>query len=140
MKPRSALWPSMATGTTWWPSASAERTALRIASPSASGPASQNRCRTPQPTEGTRGEGMWPRVVLWPSAASRRAAPLPPGVAEETGDRQHDPEHARAGGDEHHQEHDQGHGDRQTAPDVRDRKSTSELQSLMRISYAVFCW
>src|SRR3546814_1883731 len=102
----------MATGTTWWPSASAERTALRIASPSASGPASQNRCRTPQPTEGTRGEGMWPRVVLWPSAASRRAAPLPPGVAEETGDRQHDP---------------------------RSEEHTSELQSLMRISYAVLC-
>src|SRR5690606_20970065 len=59
-----ALWPSIATGTTWWSSASAASTAAVTASASASGPALQKRCRTPQPTVGTRGSGMAPRVPV----------------------------------------------------------------------------
>ena len=52
MKATSALWPSIATATTWSPAASARLTAAVTSSASVSGPSLQNRCRTPQPTFG----------------------------------------------------------------------------------------
>src|SRR6478672_134625 len=62
MKARSALWPRMATGTTWWPVSTVSLTAARTASPSSSGPGWQKRCTTPQPTEGDTGSVMSPRL------------------------------------------------------------------------------
>src|SRR5690606_28455442 len=72
MIPRSALWPSMATATTWWSSARADSTAAVTASASARGPSLQKRWRTPQPTEGTSASGM-------ARGYRRSARPLPDG-------------------------------------------------------------
>src|SRR5947209_19455734 len=55
MKPRSALWPSTANGTTWWSSSWQDFTAASTAWRSASSPTTQNRCRQPQPSEGVTG-------------------------------------------------------------------------------------
>src|SRR5206468_12589293 len=60
---RSALWPRMATGTTWWSGASvASATAAAIAAASAIGDTLQKRCRTPQPWLGVTGS-MAPMLV-----------------------------------------------------------------------------
>ena len=56
--PRSALWPSIATQSAWWPSASSDGTAstMRLPPPARARPArdrrGSTRCRTPQPTDG----------------------------------------------------------------------------------------
>src|SRR5438067_377652 len=55
MKPRSALWPRTAKGTTWWSSSWQDFTAASTAWRSASSPTMQNRCRQPQPSEGVTG-------------------------------------------------------------------------------------
>ncbi len=62
MSATSALWPSMATETTWTPSASADFTAAVTASASAMGLTRAKRCSTPCPTVGSRGSGMTLRV------------------------------------------------------------------------------
>ena len=79
MNERSALWPSIAAGTTCRSSASAAFTAAVTASASAR-PSLQNRWRTPHPTDGSSGAGMAPRLPTCPADPEVRRAT--PSVAE----------------------------------------------------------
>src|SRR3546814_10524555 len=79
-----------------------------------------------RPPRSTRTDTLFPYTTLFRSLAAHSAFLARNG------------EHNRGGGERHDREHDHQF-DEGEAVGVRSEEHTSELQSLMRISYAVFC-
>src|SRR3546814_8775892 len=94
-----------------------------------------------RPPRSTRTDTLFPYTTLFRSKAARRAQPAPGHGGGRQARRAGPPGHSRRrsaarGG------HRSGQGRRPRPRPGRDQRSeehTSELQSLMRISYAVFC-
>src|SRR3546814_2764700 len=80
-----------------------------------------------RPPRSTRTDTLFPYTTLF---RSRNPAPRRRGSSDER---------PAAEGKEGQEEARRGEGDRQAENDLRSEEHTSELQSLMRISYAVFC-
>src|SRR3546814_9329359 len=88
-----------------------------------------------RPPISTRTDTLFPYTTLFRSHGPKAAEPVDDGTADD-GRRPHRLRHRPVGGAARA---DQCRPDHARLGAGRDRKSTSELQSLMRISYAAFC-
>src|SRR3546814_14859769 len=97
-----------------------------------------------RPPRSTRTDTLFPYTTLFRSPGIGKGARLVDRAAIASHPRGQRQPLQRGGGDHSHHRHQQQHGEQRSAAltrlaRVRSEEHTSELQSLMRISYAVFC-